>query len=214
MIGSKLNSLAIEVGNYILKEIFNDDIEEARSKNPHKDKSYRKLQDHPDLKIHYSHLNQMVGVAIQERYFLKNLAKENFENHLTYSHRIELLKVKESKNKIDLVNECVENKYSVRELREKVKGLLSVADSSKIDQSTKSLKYITKEYAMLKLLDNDFESLKPKKLEKKKNVAESINHEIKTIQEDLSEMIKNMDLALESKKKEKQKTSRQSTKKK
>ncbi len=59
-----------EIGAYILKKFFDDDIEKATSKNPRKPASYRALCSHPGLVLRPEALSVMVRVAAQEKFFL------------------------------------------------------------------------------------------------------------------------------------------------
>lgn len=57
----------IEIGDFVLREFFDDDITEAESPQPNKLKSYRALTDHADLAISRTKLNNCVGLAILKR---------------------------------------------------------------------------------------------------------------------------------------------------
>jgi hypothetical protein len=57
------------IGNHILTNYFNDDIETAFSKDPVKPFSFNMLCQHPDLMISRYKLVDMVKVAAQERFF-------------------------------------------------------------------------------------------------------------------------------------------------
>jgi len=111
-IGNKLYETAIEVGNYVLKTFFNDDIKEVKSKNPNKLLSFNKLCDRSDLKVHPKHLNQMVQVAAQE----KILIAANV-NDLSYSLKVELLKIHDDKSKIKTAKKWTTKPVTIAEAK-------------------------------------------------------------------------------------------------
>lgn len=121
MVAKDLVKTAVKVGDFILKTFFNNNIQLAMSKNPTKVASYRKLQNHKDLNIKFTHLNQMVRIAAQEQLFPEKLDATKLKL-LTYSHRVELLQVDEADKKIELAKECIDGNMSVRTLHEKIKG--------------------------------------------------------------------------------------------
>ena len=61
---------SIEIGDYVLKHFFNDDIELASSPDPYKAASYSALCCHPDLGVSRPTLSKMVRVAAQERFLI------------------------------------------------------------------------------------------------------------------------------------------------
>ena len=95
-IGNRYYETAIDVGNYVLKTFFNDDINEVKSKNPKKLLSFNKLCARPDLELHPKHLNQMVLVAAQEKLLIEKLGADKV-NKLGYSLKVELLKIRDDK---------------------------------------------------------------------------------------------------------------------
>lgn len=130
MVGESLYETYIKVGKYVLKEFFINDIQVAMSKNPYKTASYRKLQEHPDLKIHYNMLNNMVRVAAQEDLLTKALGKKDTKL-LSYSHHVELLKF-DDETKITIARKCIDDKLSIRGMRKQVKGTREGHHSSNI----------------------------------------------------------------------------------
>jgi len=115
IIGDNLINAAIQIGKYVLEKFYDNNIEDAKSRSPVKQNSFRKLQNHPDLKIHYKTLNQMVNVAIQEKLLIEKLGDKQV-GLLTYSHRIELLSLKDD-NKIEYAKKCIEEHLSINGLR-------------------------------------------------------------------------------------------------
>ena len=108
---------SLEIGEYLLKNFFNDDIELASSKNPHKPISFQELCKRPDLGVHPSTLSRMVRVASQERYLIDGKANVN---ELSYSHKLELIKLPNDKNKLKLVERCLKQKISCKKLSETI----------------------------------------------------------------------------------------------
>jgi hypothetical protein len=107
--------MSLAVGEYVLKMFFNNNITEARSRSPIKQHSYRKLQNHPGLKIHYKALSLMVNVAIQEKILLETIKPEELKL-LTYSHRIELL-VADDTSKLALAQKCIDEQLTIKQIR-------------------------------------------------------------------------------------------------
>jgi hypothetical protein len=117
-IGNSYYNTAVEIGDYILKNFFNDDIKKVKSKLSNKDNSFSKLCQNSDLKIHPKHLNQMVLIAAQEKLF-----KENIKKELNYSLKVELLKVN-NKQKIIFAEHFIKNKFTIKQAKEYLKEKL------------------------------------------------------------------------------------------
>jgi hypothetical protein len=108
---------SLEIGKYLLKHFFNDDITLASSKNPNKPVSYQALCKRADLEVDRSTISRMVRVAAQERFFKEENVKVE---GLSYSHMIEFIKLPNNKKKIQLVKKCIEKKMSCKQLSENV----------------------------------------------------------------------------------------------
>jgi hypothetical protein len=106
-----------EIGEYLLKNFFNNDPKLASSKNPHKPVSYRELCKREDLALHPITLGTMVRVAAQERYFKDNKVDTS---KLTYTHKAQLVKMEDDNKKIALINDAIKNKLSTREFAKKI----------------------------------------------------------------------------------------------
>jgi hypothetical protein len=105
---------SIEMGAYILSHFFGDDVQLATSRNPRKSVSYSKLCHHPELAVKPETLGVMVRVAAQEKFF----ADEDVNTEgLTYSHKAQLVKFVNDDKKIKLVEEILEQTWSVRQLK-------------------------------------------------------------------------------------------------
>ncbi len=97
----------LEIGEYLLLNFFNNDIKEASSKNRKKAVSFQELRKRPDLEVHPSSLSRMVRVASQERYFIQRNVNTD---GLSYSHKIELIKLDNDEKKLQLVEMCIKEK--------------------------------------------------------------------------------------------------------
>jgi hypothetical protein len=124
IVGENFFETALSVGNYVLEKFFNDDIKEALSRNPHKKHSYRDLQKHEGLKIHFTTLNQMVRIAIQERQLLEKFGEEKVKP-LKYSQRVELLSFAEDV-KIDMAQKCIDGQLTMVQMRSEIHKSQSV----------------------------------------------------------------------------------------
>lgn len=116
-INSKANETlykgSIEIGNFLLKHFFNDDITLATSKNPKKPKSFKALCKHKDLAVPYTTLTIMVRVAAQERFFMESgLDTEK----LSYTHKSDLVRLENTPEKIEIAKACILKNFSTREL--------------------------------------------------------------------------------------------------
>jgi hypothetical protein len=163
---------SIEIGEYILKEFFENKIELARSKNPRKEASFNKLCERDDLNIHPNRLGIMIRVASQERLLTE---KEIDTSSLSFTHKASLVKIHDDNKKITLINKCIENNWTTRklekEITKKLEKLQPGKDSS-IIQITK--KYITKvedviktvEDSSLNVNDDDLSKMTPSRLDK------------------------------------------------
>lgn len=109
---------ALEIGSYILKHFFQDDITLASSKNPKKIDSYRELCRHRDLAVPYSTLTVMVRVAAQEKFLTDNRIDVS---RLGYTHRANLIRLDNNTAKLDLAKQCIADGLSTRKLSELIK---------------------------------------------------------------------------------------------
>ena len=65
---------SLEIGEYLLKSFFDDDIELACSKNRYKSASFSALCERRDLAVSYSTLTKMVRVAAAPQPLVNRLA--------------------------------------------------------------------------------------------------------------------------------------------
>jgi hypothetical protein len=109
-----------QIGVYVLNHIFGGRVEKGSSKSPRKDNSYSQLCSRKDLKIKVSMLSQSVRVAEQDR-FLGVFRIDT--SGLSFSHKAELIKLKNDDVKAEFVLGIVANPPSSRELAEIVKRM-------------------------------------------------------------------------------------------
>ncbi|MGA2223237.1 MAG: HU family DNA-binding protein [Syntrophobacteraceae bacterium] len=127
---------ALQIGDYLLENFFNDDIAAASSRNPRKPVSFRALCSREDLSLHPATLGEMVRVAAQERFFHQhNLDTDN----LSYSHKAELVKIPNDDHKIQLVSEIVGHVPPYRVLAERIKQERSSAPATERQISPRHL---------------------------------------------------------------------------
>ena len=122
LIGNRYYETSIEVGNYVLKTFFKDDIKEVKSKSPNKLLSFNKLCARPDLQVHPKHLNQMVLVAAQERLLIDKLGADK-ANKLGYSLKVELLKIRDDKMRTKIAQKWIANPKTISEAKKYIASL-------------------------------------------------------------------------------------------
>ena len=119
-INAKSNEAAralIEIGKYLIAEFYDNDIDKVKSRAPRKEASLRKLAEHPMINLSYSTLNHAVRLAEQERrYFSHNY----YFADLTESHKIVLLSLEESHEKLHYAKLVIKDKLSVRALKQQL----------------------------------------------------------------------------------------------
>ena len=108
---------SLEIGEYLLEHFFDNDIEKASSRNPHKPLSFQKLCKRDDLGVHPSTLSRMVKVASQEKYFVQ---EKTDTKGLTYSNRLEFTKLPNDKKKLKLVEKCIKEEMSFSTLSARI----------------------------------------------------------------------------------------------
>ena len=120
----------VQIGYYLLNNFFGGSIEEALSRNPHKQHSFRSLCKHPELVISSTHLINAVKLVVQE----KQLADHKSFQALPVSHKIALLGTRDLEARRGLAQRATDEGLSVRALtREvrKVRGETAVADADR-----------------------------------------------------------------------------------
>jgi len=111
---------AMEIGAYVLKHFFNDDIKSASSRSPKKPTSYRALCQADGLIPRPEALSVMVRVAAQEKFFL---SKKLETDSLSYTHKAELVKLPNDDEKVKLVKSVIKKALSSRQLEDRIEEI-------------------------------------------------------------------------------------------
>lgn len=115
-INTKANETAkslVDIGEYLLKTFFDNDISKVEDRAPRKGISLRKIAEHKDIMFSYRSLANAMQLAAQNHLF----SGAKFMN-LTESHRLLLLSVNEEDKKLAFAEMSVKEKLSYRGLRE------------------------------------------------------------------------------------------------
>jgi hypothetical protein len=110
----------LEIGEYILKHFFNDDIKLAASRDPNKKTSFNALCKREDLEVHPNRLGIMVRVASQARFLTD---KEVETKALSYTHKSKLVKLSNDEEKLNVIKQCIDEGWSTRKLEDHVKKI-------------------------------------------------------------------------------------------
>ena len=160
-----------EIGKYLLKNFFGNDIEQATSRNPRKPVSYRALCERPDLALRPDQFSVMIRVSAQEKFFeLKNVDAST----LSYTHKAELVKLPTTKPehetfKVELVSRIANEGLSTRKIQEIISKHLEEGKPPLSPQSPikliEEVKELVKEDNLVKY---DFTKERLKRLQAKK----------------------------------------------
>lgn len=176
---------SIEIGNHVINNIFNGDFEAAVSKSPNKQVSFRKLCEHPDLAVKPSELSKMVRVAAQEEFFKEN----KIENEgLSYTHKVFLTKLSNKKIKIDIIDQCLKEKWSTRKLEKEIakkKKYLSSQTTYHPTVVVKQLATKIKSFTGAKSFEKipDVDELKKLKINARKTIRKTVSEMIVELEE-------------------------------
>lgn len=113
----ELTLFAKEIGDYLLREFFDDDLRKASSQNPNKNVSFRKLCQQEDIPFSESSLRRFMQVAINFRLIPRSKAKK-----LLPSHHCVLYQVADPIQRAEIGIKAADEQLSVRRLRQMVKG--------------------------------------------------------------------------------------------
>ncbi|MDP8223265.1 MAG: hypothetical protein P9L99_07900 [Candidatus Lernaella stagnicola] len=114
---AELTMRAKIIGDYLIREFFDDNIAEVSSQNPTKNVSFKNLCEREDLPFSEAALRRFIHVAVNFRVLPSKTARE-----LPPSHHSVLYQVANPDERCRIGGEVVENSISVRELRKMVKG--------------------------------------------------------------------------------------------
>ena len=196
----------LEIGEYLLKNFFNDDTKLVRSKAPNKPVSFVALCKRPDLGVHPSTLSRMLWVASQERFFVENNV---ITEDLSYSQKMEFTKLPDDQNKLKLVEKCINEKMSCRQLAEVILSIRQKITSKvepsplKLISSVDKLIEGTQIPAILSQPEK-LESMRPKTRNEIKERTSDLMKKMDTISIECKKLIKTIERIEEKKKVEKE----------
>jgi len=156
----RIDDATMEIGDYVLEELFQGSLDAALSRNPYKSRSLRQVADSPSLTIDRKRLSTSVRAAA----FRRDLIGDQVDcSCLTYSHWAVLLKETDDEKRRDLAVEAIRQGWSVREITERI-----TATKQEQDPGVKAKELLKKMERPLDLL-KDQEAVKflddPEKLE-------------------------------------------------
>ena len=107
----------LEIGGYLLDEVFGGQIEEAISTNPYKSATFSRIAQDPDLVVEPKTLGSWVRAAAVDRDF----TQRGFEfPHLTTYHYVELGKVKDHDRRAEIAQQANDEELPVKALRKRI----------------------------------------------------------------------------------------------
>jgi hypothetical protein len=198
ILGRTVKSAQVEVGEYILREFYEDDIELYRSKNPTKDVSLNALLEKCDtfeLPVKKTFLQNSISVAC----VIKELGKGNNEFlSLPPSHKVALLPVEDQERLKVLSKRAAEEKMTVRQLREEVKAeRLRTKGTSRAGRPPTPevekavsvvLKALTRGASKISFKKDDVRAVKPENAdavkENVKNIISGLENLLKSLEEE------------------------------
>ncbi len=158
---TKVSQGSIETGDYVLDTVFQGSLSDVFSRNPYKERSMRQIADHPKLLVDRRTLGTCVKVASLRR---RLIAGKAACSNLRYSHFVVLLKVMDEKKRRKLAEEANRQRYSVRDLTEKLRGTKqagnTVQKAKELIRKVEDPLSLLKDEKTKKLLEN------PKELQK------------------------------------------------
>jgi hypothetical protein len=120
----------MQIGQLLLDTAFNGDIQNAQSRNPFKTETFKKIAEHPGLKVDARTLGSWVRAAAIRA---KLVGQEVNVDRLGTSHFVELGLVKDDTQMIELAEEANSEQLSVRQLRQKIQDLYG-KESTEMDK--------------------------------------------------------------------------------
>lgn len=124
----------LEIGRYVLDKFYGNDPSRVHLRGPHKETSFRELENHPELQLSKSSLHNAVALAIQEHNLLE-AGKGKVPESVSASHRVALLGIRPrdeqdrravvetARLKLRLMQEVAEKSLSVRQLQERIAAM-------------------------------------------------------------------------------------------
>lgn len=173
---------SLEIGEYILKVFFDNDIEKAQSKNPTKKVSFNKLCEREDLVVHPNTLAKMVKVVCQEKFFLD---KKFDTTALSYTHKASLVKMPMDMGKITMAKQCIEEGWTTRKLDNEIQNELDLLKNPQKNSLIRTTqKCIQRIENVIEIVDSSDFSYKHKELSNMdENKRDKLLQAIKTLQD-------------------------------
>jgi hypothetical protein len=165
----RIEEASMEIGDYVLEEVFQGSLDEALSRNPYKSRSLRQVADDPELIVDRRRLATSVRAAA----FRRDLRGNQVEcSSLTYSQWAALLKETDDKKRRDLAAEANRERWTVRQITERINATKQGQDSA--GKTKDLLRKMEQPLALLK--DQDALGLlsDPKKLEEQLKSADRL----------------------------------------
>ncbi len=135
----------IEIGEYLLDELFKGNIEQAMSTNPQKHKTFSKIISRTDLLVEPKTLGSWVRAAAA----MKDLQKRgiNLPSLTTYQY-VELATVRDEKERTDLAKRAELKRWSVKALREEIRKAKG-REKSEVDKLKEDMEKGLRQYTDL-----------------------------------------------------------------
>jgi hypothetical protein len=123
----RIDDATMDIGEYVLDEVFHGSLIAALSKDPYKSRSLRQVADSPELTISRKRLSTSVRAAA----FRRDLMDDQVDSsRLTYSHWAALLKETDDEKRRDLALEAIQHGWSSRQINERIKVTKREQDSN------------------------------------------------------------------------------------
>jgi transcriptional regulator NrdR family protein len=183
----------VDMGQYLLEEFFEGDVELAKSRDSNKGLSLRKLAACEDIDASYSTLSRAVDAAIVNASLSGVAALQ--QQKLSASHLISLINVEDEEQRVEYARRAVEEKLSSRKLKELLveDGVVSprgmAAVSTRWENRLRSGKMLGV-YRAFGTLSESVERVEMDKLDK--TSAKKALKEAETAEENLKTLIKKL----------------------
>ena len=123
----KINEIAVktvergimEIGEYVLSEVFQDNLEDVLSHSPYKSASLRQICEDPDLMVD----RRRLGLYVRAAALRKELQGKNVNcANLRFSQLTALLRVRDAEKRLELAAEADQNGLSARVIQERIEA--------------------------------------------------------------------------------------------
>ena len=188
---SHAGDAAFEVGEFIVREFFNNEIELVKSQSPVKELSLNQLINKIQSSYHKQPSRSWVLQAVKLYVETRELETTvQTYGQLLISHKILLFPIRNRDTKIQLIQETVQNRYTVVDLKNRIAELMT-AEKPKIEAPKSLLQVVTNPDLLFS--DNyasacnvkSLSKLKPAELEK---IHKKANAKLLDIEHDVEEI--------------------------